>query len=67
MRMLAFSVEHGAATRSCKNHSILSASIAVYRAQAEVLAVDMTISPTCPDEKCCNFSCSYVPETIEWE
>jgi len=31
------------------------------------LAVDLTVSPACFDEKCFNFNCLYVPETIEWE
>ena len=42
----------------------LSESIALKR---KFLAVDVTVSPACPDEKCFNFSRLYVPETIEWE
>jgi hypothetical protein len=44
-----------------------SGSIAVYRPQAELFAVDLTASPACADEKCFNFSRLYVPETVEGE
>jgi hypothetical protein len=69
--MPASSVEYGTRTRSCKNslstfaiYRHLSPSIALKR---KFLAVDMTVSQTCPDDKCCNFHCLSAPETIEWE
>jgi hypothetical protein len=42
----------------------LSPSIAPKR---NFLAVDLTVSPACLEKKSRNFSCLYVPETIEWE
>jgi hypothetical protein len=65
--MLTSSVEHGLCAGSCKAVPAsrdLSPPIALKR---NCLAVDLTVSPTCPDEKCCNFSCLSVPATIDWE
>ena len=52
-----FVIEHGTRARSCRNARYfrrLSPSIALKR---KFLAVNMTVSPTCSDEKCRNFSC----------
>lgn len=65
--MLASSVEHG--PRDCSRNSVrairdLSPSIARKR---KFLAVDLTVSPACPDKKSSHVRRLYVPETIEWE
>ena len=65
--MLASSVEHELragsfnAVRAIRD---LSPSIASKR---KFLAVDVTVSQACSDEKYLNFNRLYVPETIEWE
>ena len=46
---------------------LLSESIAVYRLQARVLSVFLTVSPGSPDKKPRDFGHLQVPETIEWE
>jgi hypothetical protein len=48
--------EAAVAWHGCQIALTLSASIGVYRPQAEVLAVDVTVNPARHDEKRFNFS-----------
>jgi hypothetical protein len=65
--MLASSVERGLGARSCMALRAIRDLAPPFALKRNCLAVDLTVSPTCPDDKCSNFSCLSVPETMEWE